>query len=552
LGGPVKKETRSLRGKNAIELLEEATHLFRIMPLKITALYYFGSLPFILGLLYFVADMSKSAFAYRHSSEAAFSMVLLFLWMKCWQAVFCNRVKSYVSGASAQSLSFSWMVRLCLKQSAVQPLGFIILPVAFIITLPFGYAYAFFQNVSLLGDGKPGGIMALCRAALDQARLFPGQNYVSLLIVILVSFFVLVNVVLSMFMAPQLLKTFLGVETAFTLAGLGLLNTTFFAAAFCITHVLVDPLIKVIYVLRCFYGASLRTGEDLKTELRNLRLASSIMAAVVALFLCGQAVASDVAAPPAPQAREGLSAADLDRSISEVIVKKEYAWRLPREAKQERERGPFAAFTEGVMNTIQDWFSTFKKWGAKTLQWLSDHIFRHFRFAPGTAEKGWSGSTQILLYVLVTIASCILVVFALRSVKRRKSRVYLSGEAMQAGNLYFEDVTADELPADEWLLLAKQMTEKGDLRLALRALYLGNLAHLALRGLVTIAKYKSNRDYERELKLKAAWSPDLLSAFSHNIVTFENIWYGMHDIQQEIFSDFSKNHTRITALADKL
>jgi hypothetical protein len=89
------------------------------------------------------------------------------------------------------------------------------------------------------------------------------------------------------------------------------------------------------------------------------------------------------------------------------------------------------------------------------------------------------------------------------------------------------------------------------MRLALRALYLGCLAHLARRGIITIAKYKSNHDYEKELRHKTAESSELISAFSNNIATFESIWYGMHDISQETFADFNENHKRIMALAEK-
>ncbi len=549
----MKKRGRNGHGKGALQLIEEATHLLRILPPGITAVYYLGTIPFVLGLLYFVADMSKSAFAYRHEAEAALSMVFLFLWMKCWQALFCNRVKSYISGTPLHRVTFQWIARLCLKQTALQPLGFIVLPAAFIVTLPFGYAYAFFQNLSLMGDGNPGSIRTICRTAFDQAKMLPGQNHVALLTIILFSSFVFANVSLAMFMSPGLLKTFLGIETSFSLSGWGLLNTTFFAAAFVITHVLIDPLIKVFYVLRCFYGESISTGEDLKTELRGLRPAVNIMAALILLFLCGQAVASDVATAPEPRAREELSPAELDRSLGEVIVRKEYAWRLPRETKLQHERGPFAAFIDGIIDTMKDGLNAVRKWVVKALKWLNDHVFKNLRSGPGSAEKTWSGATQVLLYILVAIASCLLAIFIWRSLRSRKTPSYITGEnARQVSDLSSDDVTADDLPADEWLMLARQLTEKGDLRLALRALYLGSLAHLALRGVVTVARYKSNRDYERELKRKAAHSPDLISAFSKNVATFENTWYGMHDISRELFSAFSENHRRITTLADRL
>ena len=525
------------------------------MPLRITALYYVGSLPFILGLLYFIADMSKSAFAYQHEAEASFSLALLYIWMKCWQAIFCSRVISFISGAPVLKWSFPEMLRLCVTQTAVQPLGFIVLPVAAVITLPLGYTYAFFQNVSLLGNGRGAGMKAVYHAAFGQAKLFPRQNHVVLLIMALFWSFAFLNVVLLMFMAPQLLKTFTGIETAFTMAGWGLLNTTFFAAALCITHLLVNPLIKIIYVLRCFHGESLHTGEDLRMDLKNMRPAANILALLIALFLCCRTISVDAAEPPVTPVKEaGLSVSDLDRSLNEVIVKKEYAWRLPREQMMpEKDRGPFAAFVEGVIGTLMDWMRTIKKWVITLLEWLDEHLFRHLKPSFGPADRAWSGSTQILLYSLVAVAACLLAVFILRAMRRRSAAIETSGETAPSGrDLSSDDIAADELPSDEWLSLARQMAEKGDLRLALRALYLGSLSHLARHGIVTIAKYKSNHDYEKELGRKAAGAADLISAFSHNIVIFESIWYGMHDITQETFMDFNEKHKRIMTLADRV
>jgi hypothetical protein len=61
-----------------------------------------------------------------------------------------------------------------------------------------------------------------------------------------------------------------GMESDFSQSPLSMLNTTFFATMFGLTYLCLDPLIKACYVLRCFYGTSLRSGEDLKAELRRI------------------------------------------------------------------------------------------------------------------------------------------------------------------------------------------------------------------------------------------------------------------------------------------
>ena len=81
----MKRKSRGRGGKSAVDLLEEATHLLRANP-SLLASYYFGSLPFILGLLYFWTDMSTGSDAWRHCSEASWGLTLLFIWMKTWQS----------------------------------------------------------------------------------------------------------------------------------------------------------------------------------------------------------------------------------------------------------------------------------------------------------------------------------------------------------------------------------------------------------------------------------------------------------------------------------
>ena len=74
---------------------------------------------------------------------------------------------------------------------------------------------------------------------------------------------------------------------------------------------------------------------------------------------------------------------------------------------------------------------------------------------------------------------------------------------MAVPDLNEESVTADQLPEDGWLQLARELMERGELRLALRASYLAGLAHLGHRELIHLARHKSNRDYDRELHRRA-------------------------------------------------
>ncbi len=87
LRAPGMKNKSFQTDKPALELIEEAINLIRCSPGNILSTYYIGSLPFMLGLLYFWADMSRGGSAPEHVVEASLGMAFLFLWMKCWQAV---------------------------------------------------------------------------------------------------------------------------------------------------------------------------------------------------------------------------------------------------------------------------------------------------------------------------------------------------------------------------------------------------------------------------------------------------------------------------------
>src|SRR5579863_9299600 len=116
--------------KSAIELYEEAVYLLRRAPVSALAAYYAGSLPFVLGFLFFWADMSHSSFAYDHCAPAALGLALLYSWMMYWQALFVRSLHAELSGVS---LPLSWSKesrRLGFLQVAMQPTKFVALPVA--------------------------------------------------------------------------------------------------------------------------------------------------------------------------------------------------------------------------------------------------------------------------------------------------------------------------------------------------------------------------------------------------------------------------------------
>jgi hypothetical protein len=267
MGGTV-KEASARRERHALDLLEEAVHLLRLSPLAIMATYYVGSFPFVLGLLFFWMDMSQSALAGQRVIGGALGLAALFCWMKFFQMIFARRLLERL-GRPLARWNRPALGRAAMDQCAVQPSGLFLLPIAVVVTLPLGWVYAFYQNFTALGGSEPDA-RALRREALRQALLWPAQNHLLLAFLSIGAIFIFLNLAVACWLIPQLLKMLLGIETVFTLHPYGMLNSTFLIALMGLTYLCLDPLVKTVYVLRCFYGRAIQSGEDLKVEMRGL------------------------------------------------------------------------------------------------------------------------------------------------------------------------------------------------------------------------------------------------------------------------------------------
>ncbi len=263
------KKTGRKHRKSAIRILELAVHLLRKAPADLLPVYYIGSLPFILGLLYFWGDMSRSADAGEYAASDALGMALLFVWMKWCHALFATRI--YARLSHKLPAPHSW-VRLGLQVSAqtlLHATGVFILPLALCLTLPFGWCFAFYQNVTVLSQNEYSSVRTLYRQAWQQARLWPSENHRMMAVIFIFSLIVFANLAIAIYLFPQMVKTFFGYESVFTLSGTKLLNTTFWMIVSGLTYLCVDPLIKTAYALRCFYGLAIASGDDIRIELHS-------------------------------------------------------------------------------------------------------------------------------------------------------------------------------------------------------------------------------------------------------------------------------------------
>src|SRR5580765_2263887 len=230
------KRPRQRNEKPALELIEEAVHALRQAPVSTLGLYYIGSLPFVVALLYFWAEMSRSPFAPDHIAGESLGLALLFVWMKLWQARFTRNLAAQIGGHSTPALGWRGWRDLVINQSALQATGLFVLPLALSLTVPFGWVYAFYQSLTGLADLDQPGLRRAFRRAWKDAMLWPRQNHWLLAILFGFGGFVFLDWTIVSLALPTLLKTFLGVESVFTRSPIAVLNTTFFAAMAALTY----------------------------------------------------------------------------------------------------------------------------------------------------------------------------------------------------------------------------------------------------------------------------------------------------------------------------
>lgn len=547
--------------KGALEILDEAAHFLRFAPVEAFLLYYIGSLPFVLGFLFFCTDMGCSATARGHLAGASLGLAALYVWMKCWQAAFCSRLQEVLDDASSSCRGVRRIARLVCVQSAVMPWSLPCLAFASIILLPLGWCHAFFQNVTAIGTGEA-DVNTTLRRARRQSLLWPAQNHKLMLILPLFYIFAFLNICLAAWFIPVIMRVFLGIDFIVTKDSLFFLNATFLLSMGGIVYLCVNPLIRAAYILRCYYGESLESGLDLLTETKRLRASARKSAALFVALLAfwvvfpGRAEAS-LNGAHAPRASIGqarsVPAKELDSAISSVMERLEFTWRFPSEKSVEKRQDGFLSQAMGTLGRWLDKFWTWLKGLAEDFSnWLNG-VMPEREVKPSTL--GILGNRRFWLIFLPSCAALFLAWLVRGFLLRRRAEAHAESPqtpfSYDEPDLGDESTSAEELPSAQWSSLAWKLLEKGETRFALRAFYFATLAGLAEKELLTVSRCKSNRDYEREIARRAHFSPALAGAFCENVSILERIWYGSHAVEVKTVDKFLANYRGITGNAQQ-
>ena len=513
------------RPPGSIALLDGAFDLLRAAPASAWLVWAMGCLPFGFGVIAFVGEMTGSANAGAVLPAHALVLALLFLWMIGNQARFSRGLRPLLDGAAPARPALA-------PQIVIGGTSLVMLPLAALSIMGFPWMAAFYYSASASDAPDTAGVY---RYGSRQASTWSFAGVNDFLILLLLGLIVFLNVFVLLVSGPALFRTFTGQETAFTRDPSGMMNGTLFAAAVVVTWLLLDPLLRAMFVIRCFRIDAIHTGLDLSAAIRR-------GAGVLVLLLACFAVPVK-GAPPASAAPQSVNPPRLSRSIREVTHRPEFLWQEPREVETSAPTNAFVRFTQdavrfigNVIRETLDWVGSIVR---AIVRWL---LGRQQEPAPEDAGRRGLPYAAPILYVLIALAAGAIVALLLRIRReRKKAQAVPTVAAPEVLDLANEHVAPDQAAEDEWLAMATRLLDAGNLRLAMRALYLAVLASLGEAGLITINRARSNLDYQRELTRRARGNAKLLQTFRGLVTAFERTWYGDHSMSREDFDIFRGN-----------
>lgn len=552
-------------GRKGLDLFDESIHLLRQTPSSLLV-YYTGTVPFVVGFLFFWADMCHGALAKERLASTAFITAILYAWMKTWHAVYTAVLFDFITGERSKWTPGRF-IRTGMLQTALQPPALFLLPLAVLAVVPTAWVYAFFNTLTVTGNRPDSTLISTIANSGRFTVAEPRKNHLLVICLSFAGLLLLTNVVITMAWMPYLLRSFVGLETVFSRSGMHIFSTTFFAVALALVFIVLDPLVKALYTLRTFYLEAYSAGTDLKVELkdcmqhdpdrfkRSPHLNNAGLYFLILLFLFLPKACVAYAEPPPDYPKYEI----FDKTADNVLKKVEYRWRMPRDTGQEAkdEKDIFELFVEACLETILNAAEKVFTLTDRILDWFDNLIpEREISYdQQGRRNFDWIFGLYLLFYLALAAVAAMAIIACIRIWKKRvrtkNAEVNVSVEQVTDPPPDLEDefVTADTRPVSEWLTLGDKLLREGHFRQALRAYYLASLADLADQDFVIIRKSKSNLEYCREVERHAHAVPEIASRFKNNVSVFDKVWYGRYQVTKSLINAFRENCDRIRANA---
>lgn len=478
-------------------MMDEAVHLLRTAPHSALSVSWLGSIPFAFGVMLFWSDLAVEARVERCWTDTLLLLVLLAMNNVC-RGKAARLWRSQLRSVAAPKPRKSRLVVHCILGN----IRFLLLPLAGLVVLPMPYAVAYFRVASLVAETSSEDVPGVMAEARRLASVI-GMRSATLCLLLSFSYvIVFANIVVFLASLPFLVRLLTGWESTFSRAGLHLLaNSEFWLIAAAFTWVAVEPLVQAVYCVAAFHAESVETGEDLRSRFHTLIRATALST----LLLC---IASAEPVPARP--------VQLQHSIEEIRARPEYRryTHLPGDT-------PAPTWVEETTKRLSSLVNWVRGIWERLLAWYKRRVFQTL---PGS---GSSSGNSLLLYLGCVVA----LIGAIAVLIRSRWRTRTSPQILTATDpvVLLADVaalSAEQLPEDRWRALAREAVERGDIRVALRALYLSALAWLGDQQWLKLHSGKTDHQYEQELRRRAHTYPEALLTFVNLLQVFERAWYG--------------------------
>jgi Domain of unknown function (DUF4129) len=379
------------------------------------------------------------------------------------------------------------------------------------------------------------------------------------------------NCLLLAIVLPQLLHSIFGVDTllstqmgAYSLAS----SSAFWLSLFGGAWLALDPVVKCTFVVVYQHLRSRREGDDLrgliaslpsrekkKAEMigsagdgRGVGIASFVIFAVI-LLNPSQIVArathapqnggiAETAADPARQERVQELRQALDKESQRAI----YRW---HDTEHPSPPTWFDKALARIGRAIESGWDAF-------LNFLRQLWPRGLDFSPA-ADGGWR-LKDLRLWLALVAGLTLAVGVMLFWLRRRRDAPPISIPVAAA---LLPDLTAaavaSERSEDEWFALANRLEAEGNLRLALRAAYLGLLAGLAQRAWLTIRRDRTNREYLDEFTRRWRRRPqaavearaEIPEILRGSLRQFDRVWYGSQALTPALVASYRQDQREL-------
>ena len=249
-------------------------------------------------------------------------------------------------------------------------------------------------------------------------------------------------------------------------------------------------------------------------------------------------------APQREPADQRLTQAAFDRQIERILQNPEYNWRQKDTSDGAGTRGKKTSIIEQWMGSIHKMLLSLGNW----VRDLVKSLLKPFDLKAPMDQPAALRSPEwlnTLGYLLWAAFAGTLILFLFRILKLKATKIPPSIVPLQKPDLADEEIAANQLPDNEWYALAREKMAAGEFRQAQRALFLAILSYLASHRLITVERWKSNTDYEKELGRKAKHLPELPALFAQSRVGFERCWYGANRVTLEELENYNTVYERI-------